>query len=160
MNLRNYSTNAVLLLVFTMLPAWLMAGDNDAQYTAMKQESTGEEDLVLRSIMLELNENMREIVGAISRENWDQVAEIAPLIAEHAEPPFSEKTRILRFIGTEAARFGEHDRKVHEAAIEMGEKARQEDGEAVIEAFSRVQKSCLACHQEFREEFRLHFYGE
>ncbi|QOR40721.1 cytochrome c [Billgrantia diversa] len=125
----------------------------------MEKESI-REDLVLRSIMRELDENMRDVVEAISRENWDEIAEIAPLIADHPEPPFSEKTRILRFVGTDAALFRSHDMQVHDAAMEMGEKARQENGEAVIEAFSRVQKHCLACHQEFKEEFRLHFYGE
>jgi cytochrome c556 len=159
MTIRKYSARTILLLALTALPAWLMAGDNNAQHTAREQESSSE-DLVLRSIMRELDENMREVVGAISRESWDQVAEIAPLIADHPEPPLSEKTRILRFIGTDAARFVGHDRQVHEAAMEMGEKARQEDGEAVIEAFSRVQKHCLDCHREFKEEFRRHFYGE
>ena len=104
---------------------------------------------MLRSIM-------REVVGAISRENWERVAEIAPLIADHAEPPFSEKTRILRFVGTDGARFRGYDRQLHETAVEMGDKARQ----AVIEAFSRVQNRCLACHQEFKEGFRAHFYDE
>ncbi|MDR5861811.1 cytochrome c [Halomonas campisalis] len=159
MTLRKYSTRSVLLLALTALPTWLMAGDHDIQHSAREQESSSE-DLVLRSIMRELDENMREVVGAISRENWDLVAEITPLIADHPEPPLSEKTRILRFVGTDAARFVGHDRQVHEAAMEMGAKARQEDGEAVIEAFSRVQKHCLDCHQEFKEEFRLHFYGE
>lgn len=160
MTIRKYSSNIVLLLVLTALPAWLMAGgsDNDAQ-SAKEQESSGEE-LVLRSIMRKLDENMREVVGAISREHWEQVAEIAPLIADHPEPPLSEKTRILRHLGADAARFVGHDRQVNEAAMEMSAKAIQEDGEAVIEAFSRVQKHCLACHQEFKEEFKLHFYGE
>ena len=159
MTISKYSARTILLITLTALPTWLMGGDINSQHTGGEQESSSE-DLVLRSIMRELDENMREVVGAISRENWEQVAEIAPLIADHAEPPFSEKTRILRFVGTDAARFRGHDRQVHEAASIMGEKARQEDGQAVIEAFSRVQKHCLACHQEFKEEFRLHFYGE
>ncbi|WP_014706221.1 cytochrome c [Methylophaga nitratireducenticrescens] len=159
MTLKSCSVKTILLITLTVLPTWLMAGDNNAQHTASEQESSSQ-DLVLRSIMRELDQNMREVVGAISRENWEQVNEIASRIADHAEPPFTEKTRILRFVGTDAARFRGHDRQVHEAAMEMGEKARHEDGEAVIEAFSRVQKHCLACHQEFKEEFRAYFYGE
>lgn len=159
MHSRKYLICAVLLLTFTVLPAWLIAEDNNVQDAAMEQKNTSE-DLALRSIMRELDENMREVVGAISRENWQQIVKVAPLIADHAEPPFSEKARILRFVGTEVVRFRGYDRQVHEAAMEMGEKARQEDGEAVIQAFSRVQKNCLACHQKFKEGFRLHFYGE
>lgn len=160
MNLGKYCTKIVLLLVLTTPSAWLMAsGDNDDQHSAREQKSSSEE-LVLRSIMRELDENMREVVGAISRENWERVAEIAPLIADHPEPPFAEKTRILRFVGTDAARFRGYDRQVHETARDMGDKARQADGQAVIEAFSRVQNHCLACHQEFKEGFRAHFYGK
>lgn len=160
MTLRQYSTKIVLLFALTAPSAWLMAsGDNDSQHSAREQKSSSEE-LVLRSIMRELDENMREVVGAISRENWERVAEIAPLIADHAEPPFSEKTRILRFVGTDATRFRGYDRQVNEAAMDMSEKAIQEDGQAVIEAFSRVQNHCLACHQEFKEGFRAHFYGK
>lgn len=159
MTLKNCSVRTILLITLTVLPTWLMAGDNDYQHSAREQKSSSEE-LVLRSIMRELDENMREVVGAISRENWEKVAEIAPLIADHAEPPFSEKARILRFVGTDAGRFRGYDRRVHEAARDMGDKARQADGQAVIEAFSRVQNHCLACHQEFKEGFRAHFYGE
>ncbi|EWG98892.1 cytochrome c [Halomonas sp. BC04] len=159
MILCKYSTRTVLLLALTALPTWLMAEENNVQETSKESNGTSEE-LVLRSIMRELDENMREVVGAISREGWGQVAEIAPLIADHPEPPFTEKTRILRFLGADSARFVGHDRQVNEVAMEMGEKARQEDGEAVIEAFSRMQKHCLACHQEFKEGFRAHFYAE
>lgn len=153
-------TRAALLLALIALPAWIMAGDDsDAQHPANEQESASG-DLVLRSIMRELDENMQKVVGAISREDWSQVAEIAPRIADHPEPPPAEKTRILRFVGTDAPRFRGYDRQVHEAAAEMGDKARQADGQAVIEAFSRVQSHCLACHQAFKEGFRAHFYGE
>jgi cytochrome c556 len=159
MALRILTAKTILLLTLVALPAWIMAEESNAQETSRKMDGDSEE-LVLRSIMRELDENMRKVVGAISRESWEQVAEIAPLIADHPEPPLAEKTRILRFLGADAARFVGHDRQVNEAAMDMSEKAIQEDGEAVIDAFSRVQKHCLGCHQEFKEEFKLHFYGE
>lgn len=160
MTLRQYSTKIVLQFALTAQSAWLLASaDNVSQHSAREQKSSSEE-LVLRSIMRELDENMREVVEAISRENWERVAEIAPLIAEHPEPPFAEKTRILRFVGTDATRFRGYNRQVHEAVRDMGEKARQADGQEVIEAFSRVQNHCLACHQEFKEGFRALFYGK
>ncbi|WP_021023445.1 MULTISPECIES: hypothetical protein [unclassified Salinivibrio] len=68
MTLKNCSVRTILLITLTVLPTWLIAGDNDYQHSAREQESTSEE-LVLRSIMRDLDENMREVAGAISREN-------------------------------------------------------------------------------------------
>lgn len=118
-----------------------------------------EKPMALRKIMQELGRNMQVITDGISREDWKLVAETAPLIADHPQPPWREKVRILSFIGTEARTFKGHDQKTHEAAQVMREAAVQKDGAAVIAAFAKVQTSCLACHETFREPFLKHFYG-
>ena len=38
---------------------------------------------------------MQAVTGAISKEEWALVAALALKIAKHAEPPLSEKMRIL-----------------------------------------------------------------
>lgn len=114
---------------------------------------------VLRTIMEKLGRDMQAVTGAISQEEWALVAELAPRIAKHAEPPLSEKLRILGWLGSDAGRFRSLDGQVNDAAIAMGEAAKRSDGQAVIAAFSKTQQSCLACHQSFRLSFVEQFYG-
>lgn len=116
--------------------------------------------LALRAVMEKLGHDMQAVTGAISKEDWPVVAELAPAIAKHAEPPLTEKVRILAWLGTDAGQFRGFDRQVHDAATSMGEAARRGDGQAVIAAFGRTQESCLGCHQGYRRAFVEHFYGK
>lgn len=118
------------------------------------------EPMALQGVMQQLGRDMQAVTGAISKEDWAMVAELAPIIARHSEPPMSEKLRILRWLGTDAGKFRGFDGQVHEAAITMGEAAGRGDGEAVIASFAKVQQSCLGCHQIFRKPFVEHFYGK
>lgn len=115
--------------------------------------------MALRAVMGELGRNMQVITGAIAKEDWPQVAELAPQVGKHAEPPLSEKMRILSWLGTDAGKFRGFDAQVQDNATAMAEAARQGDGQAVIAAFSKTQQSCLACHQSFRRLFVEQFYG-
>lgn len=47
--------------------------------------------MALRSVMEKLGRDMQAVTGAISKEEWTLVAELAPKIAKHAEPPLGEK---------------------------------------------------------------------
>lgn len=115
-------------------------------------------DMALRGIMGKLGRDMQSVTGAISKEDWATVSELAPGIARHAEPPLTEKTLILRWLGTSAGAFRGFDSQVHEAAEIMAEAARRGDGDAVIAAFSKIQQGCFACHRAFRASFQEHFY--
>lgn len=128
----------------------LMAADDGAE----------PKPLALRKIMQDLGKNMQAVTDAISREEWQQVEKIAPLIADHPQPPATEKVRILAFIGTDVGKFRGHDEKAHQAALGMMEAAGRQDGPAVIAAFAAVQNSCLGCHQNYRKPFVEHFYGK
>lgn len=114
--------------------------------------------MALLGVMQKLGQDMQTVTGAISREDWSEVSRLAPGIAHHAEPPLTEKARILAWLGTDAGKFRGFDNQVHEAATVMGEAAAQGDGKAVIGAFAKVQQGCLACHQEFRKPFQEHFH--
>lgn len=114
--------------------------------------------MALRGVMDKLGRDMQAITGAISKEEWAVVVELAPKIANHAEPPVAEKMRILAWLGTDAGKFRSHDGQTHESATAMGDAAKRGDGLAVISAFSKVQQSCLICHQSFRKPFLEHFY--
>jgi cytochrome c556 len=115
--------------------------------------------LAMRGIMQDLGRHMQTVTLAISREDWALVEKTAPLIAQHPQPPLMEKTRILRFVGTEMGKYKSHDHKTHAAAHELAQAAKNKDGMAVIAAFQSVQTGCFGCHQEFRKPFVAHFYG-
>jgi cytochrome c556 len=115
--------------------------------------------LAMRGIMQDLGRHMQTVTLAIAREDWALVEKTAPLIAQHPQPPLMEKTRILRFVGTNMGKYKSHDHKTHEAAHELAQAAKNKDGMAVIAAFQSVQTGCYGCHQEFRKPFVEHFYG-
>ena len=125
---------------------------------ARAQAAEPAKPMALQAVMEKIGRDMQTVTGAISKEDWALVAQLAPTIARHAAPPLSEKMRIVAWLGTDAGRFKGFDDQTHEAANAMGDAATRGDGQAVIAAFAKVQQSCLACHQSFREPFVKHFY--
>src|SRR3546814_9385357 len=107
--------------------------------------------------MEELGRNLEAVTGAISREDWALVEELAPGIAHHAQPPAMEKMRILKWLGADAGKFRTLDARVERAANDMAAAAAGGNGQEVIRAFSEVQQACLDCHQQFRKPFVEHF---
>ncbi|NLF02110.1 MAG: cytochrome c [Anaerolineales bacterium] len=150
--MNNILTRSLFRASFSLTLATYAAGAN-------AQSVQVENPIALRAVMEQLGQNMQAVTGAISKEDWELVAELAPKIASHAEPPMQEKVKILSWLGTDAGKFRGFDLKVQEAATAMGEAAKHTDGQGVIEAFSKTQQSCLACHQSFRQPFIKQFYG-
>ena len=127
--------------------------------TTENSSSSPSKPLALRKIMQDMGKNMQTIADGISREDWKLVENTAPLIAEHPQPPLTEKIRILAYVGTDVSKFKSHDGKTHEAARVLEESATRDDGYAVIADFATLQNTCLMCHQRFRKSFQEHFYG-
>lgn len=113
----------------------------------------------LKEVMQELDRNMQAVTGAIARDDWQQVARLAPLIASHDEPAPEEKARIVAWLGMDLPNFKAFDVAVHQAAESMGKAAAGNDGVAVIDAFARVQQGCLGCHESYRQKFVAQFHG-
>jgi len=88
------------------------------------------------------------------------VKRIAPLIADHSQPPLVEKMRTPSFVGADAGKFKGHDEKTHHAEQALGQAVVRSDGQAVISSFATLQNSCLACHQSFPKPFVEHFYEQ
>ncbi|MFZ2524654.1 MAG: cytochrome c [Candidatus Ferrigenium altingense] len=118
------------------------------------------EPLALQQIMKDLGKNMQVITDGISREDWELVEKTAPLIADHPQPPFSEKMRIMGFMGANMGKFKAHDGETHDNAQAVDNAAKAKDGQGVILAFQKLQASCYSCHSEFRKPFVEHFYGK
>ncbi len=105
-----------------------------------------------------LGEHSQRIVSAINHEDWEWVVREAEAIAEHPRPPMAERRRIMAFAGERKAEFQEYDHEAHAAAAELADIAAEGDGREVINAFARLQTTCLDCHSNFRDDFRQHFY--
>jgi cytochrome c556 len=114
--------------------------------------------LAVRHIMQDLDKNMQAIAHGISLEDWETVAKLATLVADHPQPPLGEKLRILTYLGTDALSFKGHDQDAHDAAVSLREAAGKKDGAGVIAAYATIQNACLACHQSYRQPFLKHFY--
>lgn len=116
------------------------------------------EPMALRGIMQEMSRDMQAISDAIAREAWGEIVRVTPQIADHPQPPFTEKLRILGFFAGQAGDFKKHDAETHRAAMDLQRAAAEQDGVAVITAYAALQRSCLDCHQAFRKRFTEHFY--
>lgn len=116
--------------------------------------------MALTRIMQDLGTDMQGVVDAMAREDWNTAGKLALRIADHPEPPLTEKVRILAFVGTSAGRFRGYDRQAHDAAQALARAAQRRDGAAAIAAFAKVQTACLGCHQNFRASFQAHFHGQ
>ncbi|MDP2111156.1 MAG: cytochrome c [Thiobacillus sp.] len=114
--------------------------------------------LALRSIMKDLGKNAQAITEGISHEDWPQVEKAALLIADHPQPPLSEKMRIMSFAGTRIGKFKSYDGETHDAARTVAKAAKAGEGEGVILAFQKLQTACHNCHREFRKPLIEHFY--
>lgn len=117
-----------------------------------------DKDLVLRKIMKEMGGNMQIITDGISREDWALIEKTAPLIADHPQPPLTEKMRIIAFMGSDMGKFKGYDGETHKAAEALRQAALIRDGQEVIAAFQRLQTTCYSCHRDFRSPFVKHFY--
>jgi cytochrome c556 len=118
-----------------------------------------EEPLMLRQIMRDMGTDMQVIVDAISRENWKTVETSALKIATHPQPPFTEKLRILSFVGFDVNQYKKYDGNTHDIAKQLSQTANEKDSYGVTSAFYDLQNACLACHQHFRKQFIDHFYS-
>ena len=116
-------------------------------------------ELALKKIMKDLGGNMQTVTDAISREDWQLAEKTAPLIADHPQPPVTEKLRIIAFMGADMGKFKNYDAEVHKAAGSLGEAAKAQDGAAVITALLSILTACYRCHRDFRQGFVKHFYG-
>lgn len=150
------TTRSARTLLAGLIMAVLLACPSHAQTPA---PAAADSMPGLRGVMQQLGRDMQAVAGAIATEDWAEVATLASRIADHPEPPITEKVRVLTWLGTDAVTFRGFDQRVGTAAGEMGDAAKRGDGPAVIAAFSRVQQACLGCHQGYRASFKQHFGG-
>ncbi len=132
-----------------------------AMSSAMTWADDGTETppLALRKIMQDMDKNMHTMADAISQKDWPLVERIAPLIADHRQPPFIEKMRIMGFVGTSISKYKAYDGSVAEHAQAVGKAAKSNNVQGAELMFRTLQASCDNCHNEFQKPFVAHFYN-
>src|SRR3546814_13543915 len=89
----NVMTKAKSFLVLAIAATAMLASLLEfADARAGERAGEKEESMGLRTVMKELGRNMEAVTGAISREDWALVEELAPGTAHHAQPPAIART--------------------------------------------------------------------
>ena len=127
--------------------------------TTWADDGTDNPPLALRKIMQDMDKNMHIMADAISREDWPLVERVAPLIAEHRQPPFIEKMRVMGFVGTSIGKYKAYDGSIYEHAQAVGKAAKSNDSQGAMLMFRKLQTSCDNCHNEFQKSFVANFYN-
>lgn len=127
--------------------------------TAQANDIALPEPLALRKIMQDLEKNMHLMADGIAREDWPLVEKVAPRIADHPQPPFIEKIRIMGFVGTHIGKYKAYDGSIDEHAQAVGKAAKSKDSHGAMLMFRKLQASCDSCHNEFQKPFVAHFYN-
>ena len=52
-----------------------------------------------------MGKNIQTIADGISREDWELIEKTTSQIADHPQPPLTEKIRIMAFVGMDASKF-------------------------------------------------------
>lgn len=141
---RRIAVTAVAMGMFLLSASWIAAAENTRQTARFP---------VLRTIMRDMGQNMQVIADAVAREDWTLVARTAPLLAARPQPSMAEKIRLVGFLGPDAGAFRGYDKSTRQAAQELERAASRGDGEAAAAAFATLERSCLACHRDFRQSF-------
>ena len=90
---------------------------------------------------------IERITGALSREDWEAVAEAAATI--ESSPQMQQ---MCQHMGAGAEGFTPLALKFHERADGIGEAAREQDTAGVLRATSETLQACTSCHATYRQQ--------
>ena len=99
-------------------------------------------------------QNMREhleaierIVDGLARENWKDIR-----LASARIESSPQMQQMCQHMGAGAEGFTEQALEFHRRADAIGEAARAQDAQAVLQATSKTLQSCTSCHAQFRQD--------
>jgi len=122
--------------------------------------ASASEPMALRGVMQQMEHDTLAANAALRQQDWAELATRADRLAPHAEPPITEKVRILGWLLTDAPTFRNHDVQVKAAATELQAAAQKKDAAAATSALQRMQQSCDGCHNSFRDRYLKRFYDK
>lgn len=113
---------------------------------------------VFGEIMRGLERDLSTATQALVREDWESVRAAAEAIADHPDPPMSERRRIMARATSRdipVAEVRATDQEVHKAARELADAARRGDMDDALRHHAEVIRGCVACHDMMRPEAGL-----
>ena len=129
-------------------------GEGDEPRGNAQTEADAEGQPTLVEIMRGLEADMARLAHGVWVADFDAVAEAAQAVADHPQVGPDQRTRILTVLGEDGAGFRQADMRVHNLAIELGERARTRDTPAILESLARLQTACVSCHTAYRERLQ------
>mgnify|MGYP000288625011 CR=1 FL=1 len=109
----------------------------------------------LKTIMVDLGQQMARVQTALWVEDLEAVSEAATQIADHPHVSPEERARVQAALGTDFAAFASGDRALHDGAVRLSEAASAKDLDATLRELGAVQVGCVSCHTQFRERLRV-----
>lgn len=105
----------------------------------------------LHEIMHGLGGQMLALTYGLLTDDSDAVVRSAAAMAEHAPISRDELARIRHVLGDEMAGFEAIDEASHTAAVSLHEAAKAGRTDDVLSRLGELQRTCLACHSQYRE---------
>lgn len=139
----------ILLTVFTLFEIRWNVESSSAQIAL--PDSLGPP---LKSLMVELGQNMEEISAGIWREDYRLVSQGAAVIAHHPRVSSHEQAIIRDALGDQMKIFAQYDGVVHHTAAEIQRVADAQRMDSILVLYSRLQHGCVSCHSGFRTRVR------
>ncbi len=109
-----------------------------------------EEPKSFRDVMIYMGEHYTKVTQGILKQDYQQLANAANVIAFHPEPPLAQRMKIIAKLGGDFLDFKSWDDKVHLSATALAQAAKDEDINAVLEHNAAMLKNCTACHIKYR----------
>lgn len=133
----------------------------NAQSTAEQTSETTAESaakpdtLPLLTIMVNLEKDMQSISSGLWRHNFDQIAQSAEGIANHAKIPKKQLKTIRGILGEKRFKaFVQDDKTVHNMAVKLSEAAAEENFKKSARLYQKLERGCISCHQKHRNTIR------
>lgn len=135
----------ILLALFT-LP---LVGLADDPHSHGHDEHAGSRSL--HDIMHGLGAQMLALTYGLVVDDQGAVVRSAAAIAEHAPISHEELERVRRVLGDDMAGFEELDETLHRDAVRLHDAAKAGRTEDVLTRLNELQRTCLACHTQYRD---------
>ncbi len=107
----------------------------------------------LQSLMATMGQKAQIIMTGIAYDNFDMIEDAASWVNDHAEPT-ADLQIIKEELGYQGFAFKMMDKAAHNAANAIIKAAQAKDMPEVAKQYGKMVKSCVRCHNAFRERLR------
>jgi hypothetical protein len=112
------------------------------------------EERSFREIMVLQHQQTQAAMWGILNEDYALIQKAGLWIAHHPAPSLAEKKRLAKSIAPLKARFLVVSRLVHNGAKEMVQAAKKKKMGEALDAYHRMLRGCVGCHEVMRERFQ------